>query len=237
MLKLYSLIRRIIWNNPKKDKTRILLLGRNNNDINEFTNNNTIFESFSYTNKIKCLQNDKLDITFMTIHKSKGLQYDEVIILNFKDKLNGFPNKIQDDSILDFLKISKECIYAEERRLLYVALTRTCNNVFLLAPTYGESAFIEELTGKHKIKRSNVPIDKKLDKDFYKPVNYDEPFDYRETDIPCPNCVDGKITVLGIMKQENNISDAAIIQYRIQHITVADHIGQPRRLYFHRKMP
>ena len=88
VLKLYSIILNIAKRNPK---SRILLLGRNNNDINEFTNKNNIFESYDYTDKITCLQNRKLNIRFMTIHSAKGLEYDDVIILNFKDKLNGFP--------------------------------------------------------------------------------------------------------------------------------------------------
>lgn len=199
VLKLYSIILRIAKRNPK---SRILLLGRNNNDINEFTNKNAIFQSFDYTDKIKCLQNPKLDITFMTIHSSKGLEYDDVIILNFKDKLNGFPNKIEDDSVLRFLKEKEKCPYAEERRLLYVALTRTLNNVYLLAPTYKESVFIEELSNKHKVKQLSLRIDKNLEKNFYKPHKSNEPFDYRKTDIKCPNCKDGKITVV-----RNNMND------------------------------
>ena len=194
VLKLYSIIIRLIHKNPKKDKTRILLLGRNNNDIKEFTNNNSIFQSFSYTNKIKCLIRP-LDITFMTIHKSKGLQFDEVIVLNFKDELNGFPNKIEDDSILDFLKDKEQCPYAEERRLLYVALTRTFNNVYLLAPVQEESIFIDELVEKYKIKRSGIIINKNLDQNFYKHIS-NGPFDCKKTGIPCPNCEDGKITVV-----------------------------------------
>lgn len=199
VLKLYSIILRIAKRNPK---SRILLLGRNNNDINEFTNKNAIFQSFDYTDKIKCLQNPKLDITFMTIHSSKGLEYDDVIILNFKDKLNGFPNKIEDDSVLRFLKEKEKCPYAEERRLLYVALTRTLNDVYLLAPTYKESVFIEELSNKHKVKQLSLRIDKNLEKNFYKPHKSNEPFDYRKTDIKCPNCKDGKITVV-----RNNMND------------------------------
>lgn len=199
VLKLYSIILRIAKRNPK---SRILLLGRNNNDINEFTNKNAIFQSFDYTDKIKCLQNPKLDMTFMTIHSSKGLEYDDVIILNFKDKLNGFPNKIEDDSVLRFLKEKEKCPYAEERRLLYVALTRTLNNVYLLAPTYKESVFIEELSNKHKVKQLSLRIDKNLEKNFYKPHKSNEPFDYRKTGIKCPNCKDGKITVV-----RNNMND------------------------------
>ena len=211
VLKLYSIILRIAKRNPK---SRILLLGRNNNDINEFTNKNAIFQSFDYTDKIKCLQNPKLDMTFMTIHSSKGLEYDDVIILNFKDKLNGFPNKIEDDSVLHFLKEKEKCPYAEERRLLYVALTRTLNDVYLLAPTYKESVFIEELSNKHKIKQLSLRIDKNLEKNFYKPHKSNEPFDYRKTDITCPNCKDGKITVV-----RNNMNDPPT-----QYIRCSNHL-------------
>lgn len=211
VLKLYSIILRIAKRNPK---SRILLLGRNNNDINEFTNKNAIFQSFDYTDKIKCLQNPKLDMTFMTIHSSKGLEYDDVIILNFKDKLNGFPNKIEDDSVLHFLKEKEKCPYAEERRLLYVALTRTLNDVYLLAPTYKESVFIEELSNKHKVKQLSLRIDKNLEKNFYKPPKSNEPFDYRKTDITCPNCKDGKITVV-----RNNMNDPPT-----QYIRCSNHL-------------
>ena len=193
VLKLYSIILNIAKRNPN---SRILLLGRNNNDINEFTNKNNIFESYEYTDKITCLQNRKLNIRFMTMHSSKGLEYDDVVILNFKDKLNGFPNKIEDDSVLRFLKEKEKCQYAEERRLLYVALTRTLNNVYLLAPTYKESVFIEELTNKYKVKQLYLRIDKNLERNFYKQQKSNEPFDYRKTDIKCPNCKDGKITVV-----------------------------------------
>lgn len=211
VLKLYSIILRIAKRNPK---SRILLLGRNNNDINEFTNKNAIFQSLDYTDKITCLQNPKLDITFKTIHSSKGLEYDDVIILNFKDKLNGFPNKIEDDSVLRFLKEKEKCQYAEERRLLYVALTRTLNDVYLLAPTYEESVFIKELANKYKVKKLSPRIDKNLKKNFYKPHKPNEPFDYRRTDIKCPNCEDGKITVV-----RNNMNDPPT-----QYIRCSNHL-------------
>ncbi len=41
-----------------------------------------------------------------------------------------------------------------------------------------------------------------LKKNFYKPHKSNEPFDYRKTDIKCPNCKDGKITVV-----RNNMND------------------------------
>lgn len=204
VLKLYSIILRIAKRNPN---SRILLLGRNNNDINEFTNKNDIFEFDKHTDKITCLKNRKLDIKFMTIHSSKGLEYDDVIILNFKDELNGFPNKIEDDSVLRFLKEKEKCQYAEERRLLYVALTRAFNNVYLLAPKNKPSVFIKELANKCGVKKLNMPIDRKLERNFYKKQKSNEPFDYRKTNLKCPYCEDGKITVV-----RNNESEKMYIR-------------------------
>lgn len=167
VLQLYSIITEIISSNPKKDKTRILLLSRYNEDIEDFTGN-SLFRLDYMRDRIKiiCLENPQLDITFMSIHKSKGLEYDEVIVLNFKDFLLGFPNKIQDDSILNFLKYGEECIYAEERRLLYVALTRTLNNVYLLSPNYDKSVFIKELAGKYDIEPIEFDVDDKIEMNF-----------------------------------------------------------------------
>ncbi len=196
VLKLYAIIDKIIKRNPKKEKAKILLLGRNNNDIDDFINNNIIFKSEDGT-KITCLIKPELDITFMSIHKAKGLEYDEVIILNLKDGFSGFPNKIEDDSILYFLKEKEEYLYAEERRLLYVALTRTLNNVYLLYPNMDKSPFIKELIEDHNLKSSFIRIDENLDENFY--IKEDEPkkeFEYRKTNINCPYCNEGKITIV-----------------------------------------
>ena len=77
---------------------------------------------------------------------------DNVIILNLSDELLGFPNKIEDDEVLKlFFKNKEKCLYAEERRLFYVALTRTKNNVYLLTKKYHESIFVNEIKSKCEI--------------------------------------------------------------------------------------
>jgi len=87
-----------------------------------------------------------LQISFLTVHKSKGLEADNIIVLNMKNEVLGFPNKIADDPLLNYVLSSKDKYpYAEERRLLYVALTRTKNTAYLLAPTSNPSEFISEL--------------------------------------------------------------------------------------------
>lgn len=87
-----------------------------------------------------------ISFQFMTVHKSKGLGKDYVIVLNAKDDLMGFPTRIADDPILQLVQHGNERFeFAEERRLFYVAITRTRNRVFILAPEKNYSPFVAEL--------------------------------------------------------------------------------------------
>ena len=70
---------------------------------------------------------------------------DNVILLNFQNSTLGFPNKIADDPVLALVLAEPEdFLYAEERRLLYVALTRTKNRVFVLTDSRKPSEFFKE---------------------------------------------------------------------------------------------
>ena len=65
-----------------------------------------------------------------TKHSSKGLGYDDVIVINGKNETYGFPTKVEDDPVLSLvIKGDRSIDYAEERRLFYVAMTRTKNRV------------------------------------------------------------------------------------------------------------
>ncbi len=87
-------------------------------------------------------------VSFLTVHKAKGLEADNVILLNFENAIMGFPNKIADDPILNLLLSSEDrFLYAEERRLLYVALTRTRNRVVVMTPSGKASEFIRDFVG------------------------------------------------------------------------------------------
>lgn len=118
----------------------ILLLGRYNFDINNYVGKYYKKEE----NKIISSIYPNLDITFLSIHSSKGLGFDNVIILNCNDDLYGIPSKLTTDSVMSLLNISSNNYY-EERRLFYVALTRTKNKVYILSNKQKKSSFVKEL--------------------------------------------------------------------------------------------
>lgn len=93
-----------------------------------------------------------LQINFMTVHSSKGLEADYVILLNGNAGTFGFPSEISDDPLLSFL-LSKADQFpnGEERRLFYVALTRAKKHVYLLASQESPSKFITELEANEQV--------------------------------------------------------------------------------------
>ena len=97
-----------------------------------------------------------LKIRFLTVHQSKGLEADYVIILNNRDAKLGFPAHVKDPPlkaelvrIVDELKLDQASVN-EERRLFYVALTRAKQQVILLTVDGKESSFIMELRRKFR---------------------------------------------------------------------------------------
>ena len=87
-----------------------------------------------------------MNIRYLTVHTSKGLEASNVIVLNLSDDILGFPNKIEDDEVLRiFFKNKEKYLYAEERRLFYVSLTRTKNYVYLMTMKNNESIFVNEI--------------------------------------------------------------------------------------------
>lgn len=131
-------------------KTSILLIGRYNYD-GERLSTTGAFEYDPINGKVYSKKYPQVDITFLTAHSSKGLGYDNVIIINAKDAVYGFPAKIEEDPIMKLvIRQSDEIDYAEERRLFYVALTRTKNRVFIIAPERHPSEFVLELKAEYE---------------------------------------------------------------------------------------
>lgn len=125
----------------------ILVLGRHAFDINDLIKlrPESRVKYIERTGKLVIKGFEEIDVSYLTVHRSKGIEADNVIILNLSNHLLGFPNKMTDDPILSFLlNDEEEYRFAEERRLFYVALTRTKNEVILLIPKE-VSLFAEEI--------------------------------------------------------------------------------------------
>lgn len=115
-------------------QNNILILGRNNKDI---------YRVINHDNELKI---DNMNLYYLTVHKSKGLEEENIIILNMENDIMGFPSKLQSPDIINLIYQENEIIkYEEERRLFYVALTRSKNYVYLLANEKRTSYFIKEL--------------------------------------------------------------------------------------------
>ena len=139
--------------NEYGSNTSILLIGRYNYDRYKICRTN-IFSEFP-GNRIKCQKFPNASLTFMTAHSAKGLGFDNVIILNMFEGKFGFPCQLEDDPIMKLVRLEDTSMpFAEERRLLYVALTRTKNRVYILTPQKKPSRFIVELINDYKIHHS-----------------------------------------------------------------------------------
>lgn len=91
---------------------------------------------------------EQLDIVETSIHKAKGLEADIVFLLgNTNRRGEDFPSTVQDDALVGmFMPAEDELLWAEERRLMYVALTRAKEKVYVMSPVWEASSFIEELS-------------------------------------------------------------------------------------------
>jgi DNA helicase-4 len=161
--KLFSVFLQTIENIIKENgkEKEILILGRHKKDIKEILEKdyqNKIKKYDANTNTLVITDYENVNIKFITVHSSKGIESDNVIILNMENNLYGFPNKLTDDPLLSLLLSEKEEYrFAEERRLFYVALTRTKNKVYLFIPKE-ESLFIEEIKEINNIHKNSIDL-------------------------------------------------------------------------------
>lgn len=129
-----------IYENTKKP---IMVLGRNNKDIELVLGRKFVQKEDS---QIVYQENPNIFLYYLTAHKSKGLEEENVILINLTNQTLGFPSQIKEERVLRFVsRIAEQYPYSEERRLFYVALTRTKNYVYLLVPKKNPSIFVTEL--------------------------------------------------------------------------------------------
>jgi len=90
-----------------------------------------------------CVNNN---ILYWTFHGSKGLEADYCILVGFSKGNTGFPNVNKEDSVLEALLPQVDGFrHSEERRLLYVAMTRAKKKLYFIADPITPSEFISEL--------------------------------------------------------------------------------------------
>ena len=156
----------------------------------------------------------RLQIKFITAHKSKGTEADYVILIGMKSGVYGFPCQIDDDPLLD-LVLSKEDNFpnSEERRLFYVAVTRAKKEAYLIANKSSVSQFIvEALTQDYNVQVSGEALGKTICPDCktgnieivegkYGPFYSCSNFPYCRYRPPkCPKCENG---FLKIVEEQN----------------------------------
>ena len=210
-LVIANIINEIYTKNPNSS---ILLIGRYNSDIDQLIKTGLFIQ---HQERIISIDNKNAQIQFATVHKSKGLEFDEVIVINAINSTYGFPSKVKDDPIFEILG-EKSNQYAEERRLFYVALTRTKNKVYIIVPKSKPSPFVIELKNNINVEFMDDAIEQYTDqlksikcpkcggilkKVYFKDINSyiyrccsdDEICDFKTIELnhkinlkPCPNC-------------------------------------------------
>ena len=141
---IYKIVCKLYKENPDDE---ILILARTNNCLNKLAKSK--FFTKGVNDILICKDLPDAKIQALTMHRSKGLTSDQVIVFGLRQKL--FPSKGKPTHwIFEYFKldsITEKIPFAEERRLFYVALTRTKNKVYLVVPDRNiiKSEFINEI--------------------------------------------------------------------------------------------
>ena len=131
-------------------KKEVMILGRYKDHIEDLEEKFMSVDTFG------------LDLSFNTIHKVKGLESDNVIILDVNNVIGqgkGIPSKVRNEGFQRFVSFQSDKVKQEkeERRVFYVGLTRTKNNVYLCAKRDQLSPFINELS-KSYVDKHNYEV-------------------------------------------------------------------------------
>ena len=159
----------------------ILLLGRYHFDVNVFKS--TDLKVHDTKDKVYVTYGRR-KMDFMTVHQSKGLECDYVILLNCNSGMIGFPSQISDSPILKYVLSEPDAYeFSEERRIFYVGITRAKKHTWVLYDINKPSPFVTEFV--KTLKPDINPIE----------------------DIPeaerCPKCHCGRIKVVKTGKAIN----------------------------------
>ena len=198
----------ILINKISQESNDIMILGRHNFDIDGFIKAGLFKRVHKDDSKLIYEKNRNLNINFISVHKSKGLEEENVILINLENSIFGFPNQMLDDPLMNYvIKKSDQYEYAEERRLFYVALTRTKNNVYLLSPIDNKSPFVTEL-------EENIQDLDFLSYENCTNMSFDDVNEFMKdkksypikTDLKCPVCKTGNVNLILYNNGSNKIS-------------------------------
>ena len=141
---------------------------------------------------------NELSLYYKTVHSSKGLEADYIVVLDMCDGKYGFPTEIADDPLLNLVLAAPETFpHSEERRLLYVAITRAKRAAYLLADGVSPSPFVKELVD-----------------DGYDVTVYGRP---QKSDAACPGCGGGRL-----VRRENKQNGKVF--YGCSHYPYCEHM-------------
>ncbi|HAD15264.1 MAG TPA: ATP-dependent helicase [Saprospirales bacterium] len=111
-----------------------------------------------FTPYFEGLKKEGLRVQYKTIHAAKGLEARVVFIVGLTDGYGGFPDIWLEDRIFQVIKKANlDLLMEEERRLFYVAITRTKDKLFLITEKGRESSFLKEIPETYTI-RTGVPL-------------------------------------------------------------------------------
>jgi DNA helicase-4 len=106
-----------------------------------------------------------LDVKFSSVHGSKGLEADYVILPRMAGGRSPFPSSHADDPVLLLAMPSDDGFaFSEERRLFYVALTRARRSVVLFTVDGNVSPFLAELVIDAKLELERMDGKKTITK-------------------------------------------------------------------------
>lgn len=160
---LVSVLRSVDSERPKRKVWRVFLLARYN--FCEPANLSELKSRFPM-----------LELEFLTVHASKGREADAVVILDIKGGRYGFPGSIENDPLMAYVIPGAEDIeYAEERRVMYVAMTRAREKVCFVCVRDQPSEFVQEIS-RHGVVRLAGGV---KDQEF--------------TEFFCPECRSGRL--------------------------------------------
>lgn len=85
-------------------------------------------------------------VRLYSVHKSKGDEARHVIIMHAVEDMIGFPSQVEDSALLEAVRLNPaSSSEAEERRLFYVALTRTTTTLDITSAVGNRSRFLDEI--------------------------------------------------------------------------------------------